>query len=272
MKLLPALILAFFVLFAGSLSAQDIFPAGARSEALAGSSVAITGSSSVFGNQAGLAEINRPEVGGSFQSRFLIQELSGKSGLFVLPIQSSVFALSLYQFGEIPFRQEKFGISYARKISPKLNFGVQFNYYRLYLSEDNKSAGSSGLELGFQYAVNKLILLGAHVQNPYRTGIKTYSGKYFYPSKVNVGVFYRPTNSFSLTSEIEGYFDRQIRLIAGLEYQILDYFFVRAGVSGKPVQLSGGFGFQIRKLTLDLATSYHSWLGNSPSVSFQYQF
>jgi hypothetical protein len=46
---------------------------------------------------------------------------------------------------------------------------------------------------------------------------------------------------------------------------------IRAGVSGKPYLLSAGFGFVVKKLTVDMAISYHQYLGNSPSVSFQIQ-
>jgi hypothetical protein len=77
---------------------------------------------------------------------------------------------------------------------------------------------------------------------------------------------------FSLTSELENDFDDHFILKTGIEYTILEKLFLRAGVSGKPYQLSAGIGFQVKKLTLDLATTYSQYLGNSPSVSFQYQF
>jgi hypothetical protein len=36
--------------------------------------------------------------------------------------------------------------------------------------------------------------------------------------------------------------------------------------------LAAGMGFAVKKLKLDLAVAYNQHLGNSPSVSFQYQF
>lgn len=273
MKLLPTFILVTWTVFTAVESkAQDVFLSGSRHQALSDAVVGLSDCWSVFGNQAGLAGIDRPVVGGSFQNRFLVNELSTRAGLLVLPVQSSVFAFSLSQFGQIPFRQEKFGLAYARKISPKLNFGLQFNSYRLFLSEENRSLTSFGAELGVQYLLTERMVVGFHVMNPYRTGIKLSSGLFRYPSRVNIGTSYRLSDLFSLTSELENDFDDHFILKTGIEYCILEKLFVRTGVSGKPYQLSAGIGFQVKKLTLDLATTYNQYLGNSPSVSFQYQF
>jgi hypothetical protein len=98
------------------------------------------------------------------------------------------------------------------------------------------------------------------------------SGMFRYPSRIKIGTFYRLSDLFSLTSELENDFDDHFILKTGIEYTIIEKLFLRTGVSGKPYQLSAGIGFQMKKLTLDLASTYNPYLGNSPSVSFQYQF
>jgi len=273
MKLLPTFILVTSIVFTIAESkAQDVFWSGSRHQALSDAAVGLSDCWSVFGNQAGLAAINRPVVGGSFQNRFLVNELSTRAGFMVLPVQSSVFAFSLSQFGRIPFRQEKYGLAFARHFSPKLNFGLQFNNYRLFLSEENRSVSSFGAELGVQYLFTERFVVGLHVMNPYRISVKLSSGTFHYPSGIKIGSFYRLSDLFSLTTELENDLDDHFIMKTGIEYTILEKLFVRTGVSGKPYQLSAGIGFQVKKLTLDLATTYNQYLGNSPSVSFQYQF
>ena len=273
MKLLPVFHLVILLMFSALVTnAQEIFQPSARYQALANTSVALADCWSVFGNQAGLAGISKSEVGGSFQNRFLVSELSSRAGLFVLPVQSSVFAVSLYQFGKLSFRHEKFGIAYARRIFPQLNFGLQFSYYRLFFSEDNRFAGSYGVELGAQYLIAKKLVLGIHLLNPFQTRIATSPGSFKYQSGINIGGFYHLSESFSLSSEIENGFNNHITVKSGIEYNLLDKLYLRAGVYGKPYQLSAGIGFQVKKLTIDMADSYHEYLGSSPSVSFQYQF
>ena len=273
MKLLT--VIFYYVLvfpFPPLLIAQEVSNPSSRVQALAGSSVVLSDSWSVFGNQAGMAGVERLEIGGSFLNQFLVNELSTSAGFFAFPVQSSVFAVSLYQFGKSPFRREKFGLAYARHLSEQLSFGMQFNYYRLLFPEENRMVGSSGLEFGIQYLVNKQLLLGGHLINPYRAKIKMSTGYFQYGSLVNVGALYRLSDSFCLVSELENEFANHIIVRTGMEYSIMDRIFLRGGISGKPYQLSAGFGFQVEKLIVDLATSYHQYLGNSPSVSFQFRF
>lgn len=273
MKLL--IVIFYYVLvflFPPLLIAQEVINPSSRVQALAGASVGLSDCWSVFGNQAGLAEVRKLTIGGSFLNQFLVNELSTRAGFLAFPVQSSVFAVSLYQFGKSPFRREKFGIAYARHLSKQLSFGMQFNYYRVLFSEENRMVGSSGLELGIQYLVNKQLVLGGHLINPYRAKIKISTGYFRYESLVNVGALYHFSESFSMVSEIENGFTSHLRVRTGMEYNIRNRIFLRSGISGKPYQLSAGFGFQVEKLIVDLATSYHQYLGNSPSVSFQFRF
>ena len=226
---------------------------------------------SVFGNQAGLAQIDRLTIGGSFQNRFLVKELSLSSGIFIIPVLSSVIAFSVYQFGQTTFRHEKFALAFARSLNPRLHFGIQFNYYRFFLAEENRSIGSPGVELGFQYQLTHQVLLGIHTLNPYRTSIQTLSGEYSYPSIFNIGASFQLSESFGFVAELQKELLYPLNIKTGLEYNILKKLFIRTGVSGKPYQLSAGMGFAVKKLKIDLAVAYNQYLGNSPSVSFQYQ-
>lgn len=273
MKLLPAFFVFLLFVFETTVNkAQDVFCSGARFQAMADASAGLSDDWSVFGNQAGLAAIKRPEFGGSFQNRFLVNELSTRAVFFAVPIESSVFAFSLSQFGQIPFRQEKYGLAYARPIGQQLYFGLQFTCYRLFLSEENRTVGSYGVEIGIQYLPAKKLTFGAHVVNPYQTAVKLSMGKYRFPSRIRIGICYHLSSLFNLASEIEDDLDSRLILKTGFEYAIQKKFFVRAGVSGKPYQLSGGIGFRVKKLVCDLASSYNPYLGHSPIVSFQYQF
>jgi hypothetical protein len=253
-------------------AAQEVINSGSRVQALAGASVALSGGWSVYGNQAGLSAIDRIEIGGAYLNQFLVHELSVRTGYLAMPFQSSVFALSINQFGEFPYRHDQFGFAYARNLSEKLRIGIQFNYYRLLFPEENRLAGSSGLELGAQYLPGQRLVFGVHLINPYRVKIRTGNGYYRYASRINAGVLYHYSESLRLMSELESGFTNYIFMRSGLEYDIRNQVFLRCGVSRKPYHLCAGFGFHLDKLSVDLATSYHTYLGHSPSVSFQYRF
>ncbi|MBC8006045.1 MAG: hypothetical protein H7X84_11265 [Verrucomicrobia bacterium] len=274
MKLLPALTCFIIFIFIVHFSeAQEVFTPASRSQSLAGISVCLSDAWSAFGNQAGLAQINRPILGGTFQNRFLLKELSTGSALFILPVQSSVFAITFYQFGKTIFRQEKLGITFAQSLSPKLHAGLQFNYYSFFMPEENQSKGTYGVELGFQYQLTKNVLMGIHALNPIKTSIKTFSGEYDYPTRYNLGALIQLSGSFGFMTEVEKQLlIPEIIIKTGLEYEIMKKLVLRTGLSGKPYQLAAGMGFEVKKLRIDLAVAYNQHLGNSPSASFQYQF
>lgn len=273
MKLLSAFfIFLLAVLFSSFSQAQEVFVPASRSQSMAGITTCLQDSWAAFGNQAGLATIKHPTFSGTFQNRFLIKELSTSAGAVIFPLQTSVIALSAYQFGKTTFRHERYGLSYARKLSPRLQMGLQFNYYRFFLAEENLYLGSYGMELGFQYQLTPLLLLGIHTLNPYKSGIKTNSGEHDYPSNVNLGACVKVSQSFDLFAEIEKYFSIPLSVKTGIEYNIMNKLYLRSGISGKPNQLSAGMGFEVKRLKIDLAVAYNQYLGNSPSASFQYQF
>lgn len=273
MKLLPVLALILLMTaFVSPADAQEVFGSAPRFQAMGDASIGLSGSWAAFGNQAGLASVDRTELAGSFQNRFLVSELSSRIGLLVLPIQGNVFAVSFSQFGKIPFQQEKTGLAYARSIGSRLRFGMQFNRYGLYLAEENKTENTYGLEVGAQFISAGKFTMGVHLVNPYPAKIKLRSETYRYESKVSFGGFYQVSDVFGWAMELENGFDERIILKSGFEYRIFDRLFVRGGVAGKPYLLSAGFGFRMQKAVFDFATTYNQYLGNSPSVSFQYQF
>jgi hypothetical protein len=260
------------ILFPPLLRAEEVINPSARVQALAGTSVCLSDCWSVFGNQAGMAGVRQLTFGGSFINQFLVSELSTRAGFLAFPIQSSIFAVSLSQFGKSPFRRERYGLAYARHLSEKLTFGMQFNYYRMLFSEENRMVGSPGLELGVQYYLKKQLIIGLHLINPYSAKIKILSGYYQYDRRINIGAAYSFSESFRMLSELENGFNNRFTMRTGMEYDIRDKLFLRSGVSGKPYQISAGFGFQVEKIIIDLATTYNQYLGNSPSVSFQFRF
>lgn len=259
------------VVYFVDLQGQELINPGSRALALAGSTVALSDSWSVFGNQAGLASINQPEIAGTYSNRFLIAELSERSGQFILPVQNSVFAVSLFQFGKSTFRSGQYGIAYARKLSPTICFGLQYNFGQLYLPEENRYLTSSGIELGLQFTIQENLVIGIHARNLYSSSFRTLSAKLDQPLKLKCGTYYRMNEMLAAVSELEYSGNEPVMVRSGFEYQVIEGFFLRVGASGKPFLLSSGIGFQLGKFTVDLATSYHRNLGNSPSVSCKYR-
>jgi hypothetical protein len=73
-----------------------------------------------------------------------------------------------------------------------------------------------------------------------------------------------------ITAEAQKTTDYRVLLKTGLEFEPVKNLALRFGVSGRPVQYTAGIGYRVKKVTTDIAFSYHGHLGFTPSVSLQF--
>jgi hypothetical protein len=267
------LLLVTIIVFPFSgVQAQEGQLVGSRSQSLAGITAPLFDGFSIFGNQAGLSSVHELQIGVVIRNRFLVNELSSNAFFVVLPVQSSAFGFSFYQFGKNLFRQQQLGLTYAKKLGINFSAGVKFEYNRLFFSEENRWAGAAGVESGFQWRFSNQFDFGFQLVNLYRTGIRLNLQQFYLPGFAKLGTCYRATDGCSLLAELVKGWGKPLQVKGGIEFNLLNRVHLRTGVSGKPFEFSAGFGFTVENLVIDLATSYHQFLGHSPSVSVYYQF
>jgi len=108
----------------------DIFPLGARSAGMCRSSVALTGFWNIANNQAGLAVLERPEVGISYESKFSLSQLGNKTAAFAYPTGFGVLGVDFNHFGYNKYSEMKVGLVYARAFGKYIRIGLQLDYFQ----------------------------------------------------------------------------------------------------------------------------------------------
>lgn len=263
----------FLVLFFASLHlmGHNNVPEGGRSAAMGMASVALTDFWSLQNNQAGLAYFNTPAAGAYFENRFLVKELSLKSGGVVLPVNDGVFGIKLSYFGYSLYNESKIGVAYARKFSDYFAAGLQLNYLITSIGDDYGSKGVATFEVGLMSKVNPNLTIGAHVFNPINAKIAEYADERI-PAVFRLGAAYSFDNNILLTVEAEKETNFDPALKFGIEYMIINEIFVRGGLSTNPGEYSFGIGLNLNKITVDFSSSMHHVLGYSPQISMIYNF
>ena len=265
------LILIFFVMIFFDLSAQDGISssAGARGLAMGGASLTFSDINSIFGNQAGLADLKRAEIVLFAGQKYFVNDIRNIAVGVAAPSKLGTFGLNIHYYGFEGYNEQKIGINYARKLAQKLSLGIQMNYIGFRIPE----YGTKGLisaEIGIRSEVLKGLIVAAHIANPIR--IEVVDGEKL-PTVFKFGVAYLPSKKVTITGEVEKDIEFPASVKFGLEYQIADPFFIRVGVGSKPSLFNFGFGFVIKeKLNIDAAASYHQTLGFSPALSIRYRF
>lgn len=271
MKQLQRFLIPVYLLLSIQLTSQaanEII--GARASAMGNTSVGSTDFWSIQNNQAGMALQNYLSAGIYYQNRFLLNELSTKSGAIVAPTKFGVLGLSFNQFGYNLYNENKFGLAYARAFSDRLRIGIQLDYQSTNVAEGYTSASFVTFELGIQSNITEKLCVGAYIYNPIRMEITAYPGD-LAPMIMRLGLAYQFTTEFRGMVDVEKDFETNASVRLGLEYVIQHKFFIRTGLSTNPGLFSMGVGIQLGRLQFDIAASTHQTLGISSQIGLTFQ-
>ena len=245
--------------------------AGARAIGLSGAYVSFYDNLGSFHNQAGLSKTEGVTAGVFFESKFMLDALSLVAGNVVLPTSTGVFAISFTQFGKGSFKENKFGLAYAKQFSENFSAAIQFDYLMSLMPENQKSKGFPTFEGGIIFQATEGLALGAHVFNPIKGGIETLNGEDESPMVLRVGGSYSFSEYVLVAFETEKSTGFDLLYKAGIEFLPTDGLAIRFGASGKPYAYTAGIGYKFGKITTDIGFHYHGNLGLTPAISLQFQ-
>lgn len=253
-----------------AVSATDNPPLGARSQGMAGCGTALH--NDVWGvqnNQASLADLESITGSVFYESRFMMSELGMKAFAAGMPMKFGTFGLNVNSFGFSQYSEMKAGIAYAQKLGERFSMGVQLNYFNTRIGENYGSSAAVGGEIGILAEPVKNLTVGLHLFNPTRAKLSGNLTERI-PTIMRFGLSYKFSDQVFIITEAEKDVDYKTTFRGGLEYRPLPSFYIRAGAASNPGLVSMGFGVVLKKFRLDVASSFHSVLGFSPSVGLQY--
>ncbi len=249
---------------------QGWVPAGARSMSLGNASVTLEEVWAYHNNPGALAELEDFAAGASYENRFLLKELQSQGLAIAVPLKVGVLSVGGHMYGYSRFRSYKGGIGYSMKLAEMISAGVQLNYQGISLSEGYGSRGNMTAEAGIYARFTENWKLGVSVFNLNRAKLSDFEDDRF-STTIRLGTSYLFSEKFLLAVEGEKDIENPFRFKSGIEYQLIDQFFLRAGMATSPLELSFGLGYHLKKVHIDFGTSYHQILGWSPHFSLVFQ-
>jgi hypothetical protein len=272
MRKILSVVLSLFFVAAFQLAAfggNENQPVGARSAGLANASLTLNDVWSIHHNQAGLGSIRKVSAGVYYESRFLLPELGLSAGAIAVPIGKGTFGLSFRSFGFQAYKENKIGLAYGRAFGDFLSIGMQINFQSAVFSEFYGSSSTFTAEIGAMYKASKRVTIAAHLFNPNQSRIAEYDDERI-PSVIRFGARYLFSDQVFVVAEVENALYQKPILRGGLEYHPVDILYVRAGISGNPLNSNFGFGLQMKKFQLDFAGAFHQVLGFTPKISLTF--
>lgn len=267
-KFLP-IICSFIVVYATG----QVYPQfGARSTALGGTGLSLDDVWSVYNNPGAFGALEKTAVGLNYENRYLLKELSTQSLAFGLhTVKNGNIGLHFQQYGFALYREMIGGITYGKRLANNFYGGFSINFHSLKLGENYGNRTTASGAIGMFYKLNKELSFGVRVLNVSRSVLADYQDERL-PTTFAFGAMYTFSELVLWVIEVEKSILQPVTIKSGLEIHPHDVLFLRIGVNSYPFQSAFGFGVLLDKIQLDMATTWHSVLGISPSVGFKYNF
>lgn len=265
--------LSLLLLFAANLChAQNLsYQSGARSAALAHSSVSLTDVWAAHHNQAGLAFLEQASAAIFVSQGYLLSDLNHGAVAVAIPMETGSIGLSLNYFGFELYNETKLGLNYARKFGARFAFGLQINYHNYYVEEGSGSPSALTAEAGIIAKPMDKLRLGFHIFNPTRSSFNGDTQERL-PLIGRLGACYDFSDKVRLMAEVRKNQLFVERYALGFEYEFLKNLSFRTGISSEPLQHSFGLGYRLRDFEANLSYEYSRMLGGTGSIGLQYHF
>ncbi len=238
-----------------------------KAAAMANASVTLTDIWSIYHNQAGLGYLEDISVGVFHQSGY-IKEQNTQGLSFALPTKTGTIGASYSYFGYSQYNEMQAGLAYGKSFSKYFAVGLQLNYLNTHISGDYGNANTVNFEIGILSQPINNLFIGAHVYNPSRSKIEEEK----IPTIFNLGISYLFSDKVMLAIGTEKDLDHDAIFKAGIDYMLVEYVSLQAGVSTNPSKYSFGIGFHYININAYIGFSSHQTLGFTPSFSISYGF
>ncbi len=222
-------------------------------------------------NSASLAELNQAAACVYGERRFSLADLNLYTASVGLPTKSGSFAVHASYFGFDLSNQSQFALAYGRKITSKLDIGAAFYYQRLNQAGIYGSASALTGSVSLLLHLTDRIHAGINAYNPIRAAYDKEKTERL-ASQYTMGIGFDASDKLYLSAELVKEEGQNLNVNAGLQYQFVKQFFIRAGIATQTTNYFLGLGFRLKDFRIDISSSYHPQLGLSPGLMLLFNF
>ena len=226
-----------------------------------------------FQNPAALGQSKNLILTVLYENRYITRELGNAVASVAVPTKYINIGASFSYFGYASYNEILSAITVSRSFGEKLNIGVEFDYYTLYLSSSERYRGTFTTQVGVQLQVLPNFMIGINVFNPVFSKIKTDLLTKSLPSVFSLGTNYRLHEKVSWLVQVDKEVHSSVRWATGFEYAFFDEFMVRVGGYGSDYFVPTlGAAVAFDGFRFHLHTEYRYPLGLTMMGVLQYQF
>lgn len=241
---------------------------GARSAGVGHASVTLRDAGALFANISGTAHVKRPALWAGYENRFGFSEgLHAVAAGFIQPTRYGTGSISVYRFGDALYSQHCLSLGVSHRIE-QFSVGIRLSEYQYHI-EGFGTRFRTVIDIGGQAQLSPQVIVGMQLWNVTQATLSDGSNEKI-PTRVEVGLSYRPVSAWQLNAEIEHEVTQRPNVQVGVEYTALQKLSFRTGFNSVALRQFFGIGWKHRLVAADYALSTHTRLGLSHQVSVAY--
>lgn len=236
---------------------------GARSVAMGQTGVAIPGSDWATFSNIALMPTDANHV--SFYGfRYVgISEITDMAATVTMSTDKGVFGAGIHRYGFNLFNENRFMAGYKNSLG-NFHYGASVSYIHVFQGGIYGSAGAFGVDLGIAAEITEYLWLGARATNINQPAYGDTDEDL--PRELAAGLSYRFSESALITAEAVKDVMFPVSFRSGIEFELFQSLFARAGFTTEPETYSFGFGYKADAWNLNFGLQQHNPLGLSPAL------
>jgi hypothetical protein len=238
-----------------------------KSAAMANASVTINDIWSIYHNQAGLGYLENISIGAFHQSGY-VKEQNLQGIAFAYPTKTGTIAASYSYYGYSEYSEMQAGLAFGRNFTKYFSVGIQINYLQTHIRGNYGNTNSVNFEVGILSQPIDNLFIGAHIYNPSQSKI----GEEKIPTIFNLGASYKFSDKVLFAIGTEKDLEHDAIFKTGIDYRLIDFVSIQAGISTNPSKYSFGIGFHYKTIDAHVGFLKHQTLGFTPSFTLSYEF
>lgn len=261
------LLLALNILKPATSMAQHVM--GAKHLAMGQTGVAVPSSNwSVFSNVA-LMPTDESTVSFYVFRYAGIAEITDMAAAFSYQTKLGTLAAGAHRYGFNLFSESRFLIGYKNNLG-NFHYGASIIYNHVFQGGTYGSASAAGIDIGIAAEITGGFWFGARSTN---VNQPSYGGTdESLPRELAAGISYRISEDALITAEVVKDVMFPVSFRTGLQFEIIESLFARAGITTQPETYSIGFGYAADRWRVNIAIQQHNPLGLSPALDMDIHF
>lgn len=175
----------------------------------------------------------------------------------------------VHRYGFNLFNENRFLLAYKNNLD-RFYYGVSVSYTHIFQGGDYGSAGAIGVDLGLAAEITEDLWFGARATNLNQPSYGNTDEEL--SRELATGLSFMLTPEALITAEIVKDVLFPLSFRSGVQFEIIQSLFIRAGITTQPETYSIGFGYQSSRWDVNFALQQHNPLGLSPALDLAVKF